>query len=349
MIYEEQKRCSSGKRLDYMRDKMNRHGRSSVSGKEEPDPYCVPEKLIANSIGGAIKDFMDDRRLRELSGNTLNMYRDALCRLESYLDVNKSIDKVTLENLREFMKVEESRGLSKKTMKTRTQCVKSFFRWLVDEEFIDKDPSKRLPQIRLEDKVLPPLSVEEVQIILNGIDVNSIQGIRDRLLILLLADSGARVSEAISIKLKDLDLDAKRIRIMGKGSKERYLRFSNLTKLELGRFLRKLQADQKQDTLYLFENPDTGMHITRGAAYKIVRRSAEKVGLHGVHPHQFRRSFTSEYISSGGDLFTLQKELGHTDLQMVRKYASIYDPDVDRKHQEYGLGAKLKLSKVNKR
>lgn len=136
---------------------------------------------------------------------------------------------------------------------------------------------------------------------------------------------------------------------MGKGSKERYLRLSHVTKLEMGRYLRRLPAAQSKEMAYLFENPDSGRPITRGTAHSIVRRHGEKVGIAGVHPHQFRRSFTSEYISSGGDIVTLQKELGHSDLQMVRKYASIYDPDVDRKHQEYGLGAKLRVSKARKR
>lgn len=348
MQVREGRRSSSSQWFDHMQRRKCCRGGSTSAVVDVPSVCCVPEKLAFNRLGGAIKDFLEERRLRALSGNTLRMYEDALNRLQGHLGADKRIEEIHLEDLKGYMRAEESRGLSRKTMKTRTQCVKSFFRWLVDNEFIEKDPSRRLPQIRLEDKVLPPLSVQQVQAILDGIKQERIEGVRDRLLILLLADSGARVSEAIGIKLEDVNLDAKRVKIMGKGAKERYLRLSHVTKLELGRYLRKLPAARNQEMRFLFENPDTCQPITRGTAHRIVRRHAENVGIAGVHPHQFRRSFTSEYISSGGDIFTLQKELGHSDLQMVRKYASIYDPDVDRKHQEYGLGGKLRVSKGRK-
>lgn len=318
--------------------------RRPVNGRNTPPrrrPPTIDAPCASVTLSSAIGIFLDDCRIRQLSDNTQVMYRDALDRLEAHLGGENQIDTVSARDLKGFVERETNRGLSPKTIKIRQACVKRLFRFLVEEELLDADPSAGLHEILVPERSWKPLTLEDVQSILDHMDLGTPNSLRNRLLVLMMVDSGGRVSEIAGIKAADIDLGGLRIRVTVKGGRERYLNITHNTRLLTARYLRKLTAPGKPAPVYLFENPDYGKPLTRAAIGKIVRKAGEAAGIPNVHPHRFRHTFTSEYVAAGGDAFTLQRELGHSSIQMSKHYVTLYDSSVQRKHQEFSPASKL--------
>lgn len=296
------------------------------------------------TLGAASKEFLDERRDRSLTDNTMTMYLNTLKSLASFLGIEKPVEDITLDDLRAYMRDQREQGMSDKTLATRRQNIRAFFSFLSEEEFIATDPSVRIAKIRLEKKKRTPMTVEEVQAVLNAFDASTELGLRNRVLFLLMADTGARVTEIVTIELANVDLDMRKIKTMGKGREERYLNLCAHTAREIRRYLRKFVAKRAEPSPYLFPNPE-GKPISRHAANKIVKRAAEAAGIDNVCPHRIRATFGSIYADDGGDTFALQQEMGHHDIRTTMGYVTVQEKEVHQKHSRYGLGPKLSLRK----
>ena len=298
------------------------------------------------SVRSAVERFLADRRMRNLSEHTLRMYSDRLSRLCSYLEKARpgaSVATVTVEDLKRHVEQEIDRGLSTKTINTAIQCIKTLFKFLVEEELIDHDPSVRLVKRRAEKRVIRPLRPEEVQRILDVFDRKSPTGARDRALVVLLYANGLRISEATSIKLTDIDWQDGCIRVKGKGRKERLAYLHPETKRVLRTYAERHLFPV--GAAYLFPNR-YGLPISRRSAARIIKKAGESAGIDGVHPHRFRHSFAIGYLRQGGDPLTLQRELGHSSLDMVNHYVNIADSDIKDRHHEFSPVSNLELRRL---
>lgn len=339
-------------RAGLVTDRRDRHGRERSNAAErqltQADPSRQVEPSIANesfgktTLGAAIKEFTDERKDRSLTDNTMTMYRYSLKSLTKFLGIDVFVEDIALEDLRAFMRDQRRRGMSDKTLSTRRQNVRAFFAFLKEEEFIPTDPSLRIAKIKMARKKRVPMKIEEVQSVLDAFDRSTGLGLRNLILFLLMADTGARVTEIVSIEIANIDLEMHRIKIMGKGREERYLNLCPSTAREIRKYIRKYVAQRPEPSPYLFPNPE-GKPITRHAAYKVVRRAAEAAGVDNVFPHRVRATFGSVYADDGGDTFALQQEMGHHDIRTTMGYVTVQEKKVHEKHTRYGLGPKLSL------
>lgn len=164
-------------------------------------------------------------------------------------------------------------------------------------------------------------------------------GLRDYCFLLTLLDTGMRLSETLSLKVGDLDLEEMWVNVIGKGNKERRVAMSARLLVELKPYLRKREAAVASvgvpDSPWLFPN-DIGTRLCSKTMQKHLKTYGTKADIKRVRvsPHTFRHTFAVNFVRNGGDPFTLQKILGHSSLETTRRYCELAEEDVLRRHRE---------------
>ncbi|MGD8753263.1 MAG: tyrosine-type recombinase/integrase, partial [Anaerolineales bacterium] len=154
---------------------------------------------------------------------------------------------------------------------------------------------------------------------------------RHRAIILLLLDTGIRSSEICQLRIHQVDLRNRTIKVLGKGNKERQIPISSRTSQSLWKYLATRKDDDMGGHLFI---TSTGRGLDSGQLIRILRRIGARAGVDHVTTHRFRHTFAINFLRNGGDVYSLQMLLGHTSLEMVRRYLAIAQADVQRAHQQ---------------
>jgi integrase/recombinase XerD len=217
---------------------------------------------------------------------------------------------------------------------TYLRSIRAFWSWLEEEGIIPDNPFYRVKVPKAPRKVVPTFSETQIRELLAAIDTATVEGQRDYLTILLFLDTAMRLSELSGLTLEDLRLDDGIVKVMGKGSKERLIPVGRFTRRMLWRYLnqtRPLPLNPSCTSLFLtFDGlPMTGHHIR-----KRIILYGKKAGIRGVRcsPHTLRHTAAVSFLRNGGNVFSLQRLLGHTSLNMTRHYCELADIDVQRAH-----------------
>lgn len=262
---------------------------------------------------------------RGLAENTVRSYSRDLIRLVTYLD-EKSL---TLHGLnREVLNgylLRLKEGLSNRTVSRHISTLRTFFRFLVEEGVFQVNPARLLESPKLSRKLPGTLSPSEVERLLGQPEAVEPRGQRDAAMLELLYATGLRVSELVTLKLSNINLESGYVRTIGKGSKERIVpmgekaRKALLTYIEDGRprLARRLR------TAHVFLNY-LGKRLTRQGFWKILKGYARQAGIkHEVTPHSLRHSFASHLLEAGADLRSVQMMLGHSDISTTQIYTHV--------------------------
>jgi integrase/recombinase XerD len=200
-----------------------------------------------------------------------------------------------------------------------------------------------------------PYTVDEIKMMLASVervkmyqrpgqpwqDRKTLEPERSRAIILLLCDSGLRASELCNIKIGHVDKKLMRIKVFGKGAKERFVYFSAKTAQAIWRYL--ATRDDPKDSEYLFKNRVNGGRLNRSIVLKGLVAIGNRAGVKGVNIHRFRHFFAIQYLRNRGDVYTLQKIMGHSTLDMVKRYLAIAQSDVDASYKIASPVANLNL------
>lgn len=211
--------------------------------------------------------------------------------------------------------------------------MKQFFKFLYEESYIKTNPADKLTKQKTKQVKINPFTESEIKSLLNATDKQTFVGYRDYVAMMLLLDTGIRLSEITNIKLHDISLENNEIFITkGKGNKERTVYFQYQMKEHLKRFI-KIRGELDHDYLFI------------GRTNKPLKNKAiqDRLTLYGnmaqinkrVSPHTFRHTFAKFYIINGGDSFSLQQILGHTTTEMTRKYVQLFGTDLRQMHKKY--------------
>ncbi len=192
--------------------------------------------------------------------------------------------------------------------------------WAIREGHVQKHIIHSVERPKPKKNVIVPFTEEQIKAILTQGEAGR-QATRTRCIILLLVDTGLRASEFCGLKHEDIDLSNRRLKVLGKGNKERLLPFSKQTAHTLVDYLSSV--DCKKNPFKL---------LTRTSLAQFFRRLGKKAGVNDVHPHRFRHTFAVTYLRNGGDPYTLQAILGHSTLDMVKEYLSLAQIDMDAAH-----------------
>jgi integrase/recombinase XerD len=224
------------------------------------------------------------------------------------------------------------------------RAIRSFSTWAYEEGYLDENVLRRLKLPKLPKTFPEPLSEEEIQRVLSATLDSTRERLRNFSIMMLFLDTGIRLDELVNLKLTRIDFAIGEMTILGKGSKERKVPIGFQAKKALLDYLAKERPDpaspQDEDSLYLSVD---GFPITHGAVEKMFQRVKKIAEVPNLHPHTCRHTFSVRYLVNGGDAFSLQKILGHTSLEMTRKYVNLASGDVREKHRRFSPMDNLKF------
>lgn len=270
-------------------------------------------------------DWMDHLAAeRGCSEHTLRAYQTNLHSLDEFLsERNKVLRTAALPDLRAWLSKERigskgrKKSLAPATMARKIAALRSFYRWMLREKYIEISPAVRLQSPRVPKKTPRFLDVQEAASV---VEQPSQQGWfldRNRAILELMYGSGLRVSETVSLNIVDLDLPNRLVRVLGKGKKERIVPFGPPAAEALTTWLQHLGPEGP-----LFLNR-FHKRLSDRSAWRIVREAGTENGIAGLHPHALRHSCATHLLGAGADLRAIQEQLGHASLSTTQRYTHV--------------------------
>ena len=262
---------------------------------------------------------------RNYSNNTIIAYKNNILQLINYLDsINiNDIKSVKYETIRGYLSYLHENKYKSKSISRMISSMRSFFKYLKVENVISNNPMTLISNPKLEKKLPKYLTINEVEKILNVPDMNDKIGIRDAFILELLYVSGIRVSELVNIKLNDIEESQRRIKILGKGNKERYVLYGSRCSELLKKFISVRSNFLKYPNDYLILSK-TGRKINTREIRNIINRIKTKAGISiSISPHTFRHTFATHMLNEGADLRAVQELLGHENLSTTTIYTHL--------------------------
>lgn len=296
-------------------------------GKSQTNDMQTDNKSVNKVNADIIGKYRRYMKLeRNYSENTLDAYMSDLQKLLDYVgSEGLHVLDVKLDDLRNFVAALVDIGISARSQSRILSGVRTFYTFLILDGYIEDDPTELLEWPKIGEHLPEVLSVEEVDRLEQACDLSKWEGQRNRTIIEVLFSCGLRVSELINLRLSDLFLDEKFIRVMGKGKKERLVPISESAVKELqywfmNRNLMKIKSGEED---FVFLNRRGG-HLTRMMIFTIVRRLAEAAGIEKtISPHTLRHSFATALLEGGANLRAIQDMLGHERISTTQIYTHI--------------------------
>ena len=227
--------------------------------------------------------------------------------------------------------------LSNVTVNIRLRTLKTYLRWLYREEYLDNDISARIKLLKEPKDIVKSLSDKNVLKMLKAPDMTSYDGFRDYTLMLLMLDCGVRVNEAVNIKVSDVDLKSGLIVIRGKVAKARTSRYLPIS-IKTVKYMKELiRIAAKNECEYVFQSVYGGKISSERISRNFSTYGKKMDIKERCTPHVFRHTFATNFVRAGGDVFTLQKILGHSTLVTSRRYVQLNTDDIREKHSKANL------------
>jgi integrase/recombinase XerD len=274
-----------------------------------------------------------------LSPRTQEAYRRDLARFAEYAEakgVAAPVD-VNARLLREYVYHLKDLGLSPASIRRNVSAVRTWFRFLTGDGIVVRDPSERLETPKRWRTLPEVLTVDEVQKLLASPTLDDALVFRDRALLELAYGAGLRVSEWITLGVRDLLLEDGLVRVFGKGSKERLVPIGRSAIGAVAVYLRELRPrlEKGEGKGILFLNA-RGRPLTRMGAWKILRGHVDRAGItKHVSPHTLRHSFATHLLEGGADLRAVQEMLGHVDIATTQIYTHVDREYLRQVHRSY--------------
>ena len=263
---------------------------------------------------------------RGLSPNSVEAYEQDLDKLFAYCErMGIAADKATFEDLQGFVYEEFGDGTNSRTQSRILSGVRSFYRFLLYHNLREDDPSELLESPRKEQHLPEVLSLEEVNRLVEAVDLSSAEGHRNRAMLEMLYGSGLRVSELTGLRLSDIYREEGYLLVRGKGSKQRLVPISPVADKWFGYWLEdRSHLDVKPEAKDIAFLNRYGRQLTRAMVFTIIKRLAEKAGIHKViSPHTLRHSFATHLLQNGADLRVIQQLLGHEKITTTEIYTHL--------------------------
>jgi len=263
---------------------------------------------------------------RGLSGNTVESYRRDIIKLANSLEKKDiKIHDLSPRYILDFLTELKGQGLKASSIARALASTKQFFRFLIGEKVIEKDPTSPIRSPKTKRSLPEVLTPEEVENLLSTPQGGSTQEIRDRAMLEVLYATGIRASELVGLKLNDVNLEAGYLITYGKGSKERIVPIGKKAQKELMNYLEMarpaLLKNRTSPHLFLTR---LGRKMTRQGFWKVIKLHAKNSGIFKkISPHTLRHSFATHLLERGADLRAIQFMLGHSDISTTQIYTHI--------------------------
>ncbi len=298
----------------------------------------------------AIKGYLLDGQVRGLTPKTLEWYRQKLQHVAAVLAQEQEItqlEAITPGHLRAFVlhmqqtkanennpmkPTEEERLVSPLTVKGYVQVVRGFFAWCVEEELLKTNPAQRLKLPKVPSYLITTFTPEQLQDMLAVCDMGTRLGFRDYTIMLLLLDTGIRVSELCGLTIEQVHEDY--ITVFGKGRKEREVGIGPEVRKLLWKYLAKYRRPASPELRQVFLNV-RGQPLTINGVEQLLQQIKERAGIEGVRvsAHTFRHTFARMFLERGGEVYKLSRLMGHADVKTTEKYLKEFTSREARQQQ----------------
>lgn len=291
------------------------------------------------TLSKSIEGFNLAAAARRLSPDTIKEYNNTFRKFQAFLEGDLIIADITPNHVRAFLAGQDK--VSKKTLLNYHIGLSALWTWALEEGLVEQHVLHKVHRPRPEMRAVIPYTRDEIKAMLGALERSRTYkrpgkretdhrlkyALRNQAIILLLLDTGIRSSELCNANLADLDLRVRRLRVMGKGSKERLVRFSARTGRAIWRYL----ALENRQSGPLFSANNRRMN--RDELLKTIRRISLRANVSEANVHRFRHTFAIEYLRNGGRPWHLQQTLGHSTMSMVKHYLALSQVDIDQDHQ----------------
>lgn len=303
-----------------------RHVLTHTFHEVEITKKMVLEPTEAKENGGLLDVFIAAKRIEGCSEKSLKYYNSTIRQMLD--NVEKPVREISTDHLRSYLAVyQKKRGSSKVTIDNLRRIFSSFFGWLEDEDYILKSPVRRIHKVKSDKRIKETFSDESLELLRDACEE-----IRDLAMIDLLASTGMRVGELVSLNRDDINFHERECVVIGKGGNERVVYFDARTKIHLLNYL-----DGREDN-----NPALFVSLTLprerlliGGVETRIRKIGQQADIQKVHPHKFRRTLATRAIDKGMPIEQVQRLLGHVKIETTMHYAMVNQMNVKNSHRKY--------------
>lgn len=274
------------------------------------------------TISNAFKEFTIDQQLKGNSDKTIYYYSNCIEPMIAYFGAETLTEQLTVRQMKEYAVHLKSRGIASNSFKSYLKGIKAFLNWLYTEDYTSENISQKLMLPKAQRKTIDVLTADEIQRLFKRFDLKKIHELRNCCICALMVDSGLRKSEITALKLSDVHIFEGYIIVNGKGNKQRIVPLGNHTKKYLIKYISNRPQCIDCDSLFLTKQlkPITNCVIER--MFKSLKTDAD-LFTPRIHAHLLRHTFATNYLENGGNIYSLQLILGHTTLDMVKKYVHL--------------------------
>lgn len=269
-----------------------------------------------------VNEFISARKLDGLVEGTLYQYKLELSKLAEFL--KKPTLQATITDLRGYLS--QFSEMAQRSINRKISTIKAFFQWLVQEEYLERNPTKKIKTPKEPETLPRNLSKEEIELLRWHPKSD-----RNQAIIELLVSSGMRIGELVKLNRDDIDMINRKIRVFGKGNKERIVFFGQTAKFCLKKYL----MTRKDDNNALLINK-YGERLTIRSIEMQIKDEAEKAGIKNkVTPHILRHTFATSLYENGADIDFLSRLLGHSSTDTTRRYTHISGDQMARMYDKF--------------
>ena len=288
-----------------------------------------------------IREYLSYLRVEKgLAKNSLDAYERDLGKLRSWADKNGLVvESLTRHDLREWLMDLGRTKLLDNSKRRLISASRGFYKFLMVDGHIKVNPAENL-DLPQKGRYLPRfLNQTEIDMLLHTPDVSTETGLRDRAMLELMYASGLRVSEAVNLKITDIDLEAGVLTTTGKGNKTRRVPVGSSAIEWLRSYLVVRQKKESIEVQNLFITA-AGRPLDRRTIHSLVRDYAQRIGLDGVSPHTLRHSFATHLVQNRADIRSVQQMLGHADISTTQIYTHMTDAHLRASYERFHPRAK---------
>ena len=263
---------------------------------------------------------------KKFSQNTVRAYNNDLLQFLEFInsyDSNVSLLKIDRTAIQFFIQKLSKQLVSDKTLLRKVSTIKSFYNYLVYNGKIDNNIAKMISSPKISKKLPHYLTKNEIKNLMRLTDLSTNKGIRDKSILEIFYSTGMRISELVNIRKRNINLDKKIIKVLGKGNKERTVILGDSAVISIKNYLSKNSRSMNK-FLYPSINSKNNNHISINYVYKIVKNYLCLVSKNEkLSPHSLRHSFATHLLDNGADLMSVKELLGHEDLSSTQVYTHL--------------------------
>ena len=274
-------------------------------------------------------EFLENERKYSL--HTVRSYKCDLIEFLNYIDdTNKKNNLTNIDKsfIRDFIKELVLSKISDKTVQRKVASIKSFYKYLKNTKHIKHNISKYIASPKISKKLPYLLTRKEINVLMDLPELTTYIGIRDKSILEIFYSTGARISEIVNIRIVDIEMEKKLIKIYGKGNKERYVILGKEALNSVSDYLsiRMKISTYDKENLYLYPamKKSSKGHISYKSMYNLVKKYIKKVSNNEkLSPHSLRHSFATHLLENGADIMSIKDLLGHKDLSSTQIYTNV--------------------------